>query len=82
MSNNKIGKFPKWITVLAIIFGSIALYFAFKLGFTGRFNFKGSHYSATDTPISFWVQVLGLFVLGLSMIVLPFIPERWFNKDL
>lgn len=57
------------------------MYFAIELGFTGRFSFKDSHYSNTDTPISFWVQVLGLFALGLSMIVLPFIPERWFNKD-
>ena len=58
------------------------MYFAIKLGFTGRFSFKGSYYSNTGTPISLWFQVLGLFSLGLSMIVLPFIPERWFNKDM
>ena len=61
--------------VAGLIIGLFVVYFSFELGMDGRFTFKGSLYSSQETPILFWLQVIGLFLIGAYLVVYPFIPE-------
>ena len=62
--------------VVGLIVGLFVIYFSFELGLDGQFTFKGSLYSSLETPILFWVQIIGLFLIGAYLVVYPFIHEH------
>jgi hypothetical protein len=62
--------------VAGLIIGLFVVYFSFELGIDGRFTFKGSLYSSQETPILFWLQVIGFFLIGAYLVIYPFISEH------
>jgi len=79
LNEQKSSSFPKWLVFISIIVGVIAVYMSIQLFLDGSFKFKGSSYSSEATPITFWAQSVGLLLIGILALLLPFIPNRWFK---
>lgn len=81
MNPNKSANTPKVLVVLGFIVGLGAIVGAINLIVLGEFTFKGTHYSSTETPFTFWLYVIGLISFGGIALFLPLLPNSWFEKE-
>ncbi len=79
MANNELKRFPKWLAVFCFVAGVCAFVWTVSLIVSGEFTFKGSFYSATETPIIFWLHITVFLFFSVSSLLVSFLPDSWFS---
>jgi len=81
MNASKYADTPKWLIALGFIVGLAAIVGAINLITLGEFTFKGQYYSSIETPVTYWLYVIGLLSLGGIALFLPLLPNSWFENE-
>jgi hypothetical protein len=81
MNTRKSVDTPQWLIALGVIVGLAAIVGAINLIILGEFTFKGQYYSSVETPVTYWLYVIGLLSLGGISLFLPLLPNSWFENE-
>jgi len=76
MEDKNVNEAPTFLKVIAICLGIFAIYISVTLGVDGQFTFKGAYYSNVETPILFWMHVVGFFIIGTICIALSLVTNK------